>query len=47
MHLLDGKTGNLKDTINLGKNIEATPAVYNNTVVVGTRGKKIYAITLH
>ncbi len=46
MHLLDGRTGKLKDTINLGKNIEATPAVFENTIVVGTRGKKIYAITL-
>ena len=46
MHLLDGKTGKVKDTINLGKNIEATPAVFNNTIVVGTRGKKIYGITL-
>lgn len=46
MHLLDGRTGKLRDTINLGKNIEATPAVFENTIVVGTRGKKIYAITL-
>ena len=46
MHLLDGKTGNVKDTINLGKNIEATPAVFNNMIIVGTRGKKIYGITL-
>lgn len=46
MHLLDGRTGKLKDTVNLGKNIEASPAVFENTIVVGTRGKKIYAITL-
>lgn len=46
MMLLDGRNGKVKDTINLGKNIEATPAVYNNTIVVGTRGKKIYGITL-
>ena len=46
MHLLDGRTGELKDTINLGKNVEASPAVFENTIVVGTRGKKIYAITL-
>ncbi len=46
MHLLDGLTGKLCDTINLGKNIEASPAVFGNTIVVGTRGKKIYAITL-
>ncbi len=46
MFLLDGLTGQLKDTINLGKNIEASPAVYGNTIVVGTRGKKIYGIVL-
>ena len=46
MFLLDGRTGVLKDTINLGKNIEATPAVFGNTIVVGTRGKKIYGIVL-
>ena len=46
MFLLDGRTGVLKDTINLGKNIEASPAVFGNTIVVGTRGKKICAITL-
>lgn len=47
MHLIDGLTGKVKDTINLGENIEATPAVYNNMIVVGTRGKKIYGITLN
>ena len=46
MFLLDGRTGTLKSTINLGKNIEATPAVFGNTIVVGTRGKKIYGIVL-
>ncbi len=46
MHLLDGRTGVLKDTINLGKNVEASPAVFENTIVVGTRGKKIFGILL-
>ena len=46
MFLLDGRTGVLKSSINLGKNIEASPAVFGNTIVVGTRGKKIYGITL-
>lgn len=46
MHLLDGRTGVLKDTINLGKNVEASPAVFENTIVVGTRGKKIFGIGL-
>ena len=46
MFLLDGRTGNLKSTVNLGKNIEASPAVFGNTIVVGTRGKKICAVVL-
>ncbi|MEL7609999.1 MAG: pyrrolo-quinoline quinone [Bacillota bacterium] len=46
MFLLDGLTGVLLDTINLGGNIEASPAVYNNTIVVGTRLNEIYGITL-
>ena len=46
MVLLDGKTGTELDKVNLGSNIEATPAVYGNTVVVGTRGQKIYGITI-
>lgn len=46
MFLLDGLTGTLLDTINLGGNIEASPAVYNNTIVVGTRSNVIYGVTL-
>lgn len=46
MHLLNAKTGELYDTIYLGANIEASPIVYNNTIVVGTRGMKIYGIEI-
>lgn len=46
MFLIDGRTGELYDTINLGKNIEASPAAFGNTIVVGTRGQKIYGITV-
>ncbi|MEZ4358513.1 MAG: PQQ-binding-like beta-propeller repeat protein [Eubacteriales bacterium] len=46
MALIDGKTGTELDKVSLGTNIEATPAVYGNTVVVGTRGQKIYGITI-
>ena len=39
MFFIDGITGKLYDTINLaGANIEATPAAFENTIVVGTRG---------
>lgn len=46
MFLLEGKTGKLLDSINLGSNIEASPAVFDNTIVVGTRGQKIFGIKL-
>lgn len=39
MFLIDGRTGTLYDRINLGgANIEASPAAFENTIVVGTRG---------
>lgn len=39
MFMIDGLTGELYDRINLGgANIEATPAAFENTIVVGTRG---------
>jgi len=46
MYLLDGKTGELLDEISLGGKVEASPAVYGNTVVVGTRSKKIVGVTI-
>ena len=36
------RPGKILDTINLGTNIEASPAVFGNTIVVGTRGQKIF-----
>jgi hypothetical protein len=47
MFLLEGKTGKIVDTINLGTNIEASPAVFDNTIVVGTRGQKIFGIKIN
>lgn len=44
MYLVNGLTGELYDTTNLGANVEASPAAFENTIVVGTRGKKIYGI---
>ena len=46
MHLIDGLTGDILDTLSLGGLIEASPAVYNNTVVLGTRDQKTYGIKL-
>lgn len=46
IYLFDGQTGEVLDYRDLGSNMEASPAVYNNTIVVGTRGNGIYGITL-
>ena len=44
MHFVDGKTGTVEDVLTLNSNIEASPAVFNGMLVVGTRGEKIYGI---
>jgi len=47
MHLLDGLTGELLDKFSLGGAlVEASPAVYENTVVVGTRGQRIWGVNI-
>ena len=46
LHLLDARTGKLLDQLPLGANIEASPAVVGNTLVVVTRGMKIFGIEL-
>lgn len=45
MSMLDSK-GNTLTTIGLGSNIEASPAVFNDTLVVGTRGGQVYGIKI-
>ncbi|WP_010250350.1 outer membrane protein assembly factor BamB family protein [Acetivibrio cellulolyticus] len=44
MHLIEGQTGNILDRIPLGGNVEGSPAVYDDMIVVGTRGQKIWGI---
>lgn len=44
--LIEGTTGNILDKINLGANVEGSPAVFENMIVVGTRGQKIYGINI-
>lgn len=46
LHLLDGKTGAVLDSIALNANIESSPVVFENTVVVATRGGKVYGIKI-
>lgn len=44
IYLLDGKTGEQLSYMNLGGNIEASPAMYGNYAVVGTRAMRTYCI---
>ena len=46
MFLLDGKTGRIVSHISLGANIEASPAVFGDTIVIGTRGQEIYGVKI-
>ena len=39
IHLLDGLTGGVVDVLEIDGEIEASPAAYNNVVVIGTTGK--------
>ena len=46
LHLLDGRTGLELDSISLGGTTEASPAVYENIVVIGTRSSRFFGIKL-
>ena len=44
--LIDGLCGTQLASVNIGSNVEASPAIFENTLVVGTRGCKIYGVKL-
>ncbi len=46
MHLMDPKNGNILDTISVGANVEGSPAIYDDMVVVGSYAKKIYGVKI-
>lgn len=46
MHLLEGATGKILDKINLSSNIEASPAIFEDMIVVATRGGRIFGIRI-
>ena len=46
LHLFNPNTGEDYSTLQLEKNIEASPAVYGNMLVVGTYAKKLYGIRI-
>lgn len=47
LHLIDASNGSILDTITLNGNIESSPAVFNNKLVVATRNNTIYSIDIN
>lgn len=46
LHLFDPKTGKDLDVVKLGQNIESSPAIYKDMIVVGSYAQKIYGIKI-
>lgn len=46
MHLLNAQNGETLDKISIGSTVEASPVVYKDTLVVGTRGQWVYGIKI-
>jgi hypothetical protein len=46
MHLFDPNTGADLSTLSLGKNTEASPAVYGNMIVVASYARRIWGIRI-
>ncbi|MEG2315421.1 MAG: PQQ-binding-like beta-propeller repeat protein, partial [Clostridia bacterium] len=44
IHLMDGKSGEIVNTLKLDGEITASPAVYGNLLVIGTTGKDTGAV---
>ncbi|HEX2927620.1 MAG TPA: pyrrolo-quinoline quinone, partial [Ruminiclostridium sp.] len=46
MRLLDTADGKTLDTISLQGNVESSPSMYNDTLVVGSYARKIFGIKI-
>ncbi len=46
IHFIEGSSGKILDTIHLNSNIEATPAIYENKIVVANRGGEIHCVVI-
>ena len=46
VHLVDGRTGERLSTVEVNGHVEASPVVYDNMIVIGTRGQVMYGIRI-
>lgn len=46
MYLMDPKNGETLDTVSVERNVEASPAIYNDMIVVGSYARKIFGVRI-
>ncbi|MDD4395776.1 MAG: dehydrogenase, partial [Bacteroidales bacterium] len=46
VYLIDGKSGKIITTRYIGNNFESSPIVIDNHVVIGSRGREIYKLSI-
>lgn len=46
LHLLDGHDGSILDSLQLNGNIESSPVVFENNIVIATRGGSVYGVKI-
>lgn len=46
MYLIEGSSGKVLNKVSLGANVEGSPVVYDDLIVVGTRGQKIFGVRI-
>ncbi len=46
VHLMNGADGETLTTVSVGSNVEASPIVFNDMMVVGTRGQQVFGIKI-
>ena len=46
LYLIDGATGKTLYSEGLGSNIEASPIIFEDTLVVGTRGGNVWGVKI-
>ena len=44
--MINGTTGKVLTSVNIGSNVEASPAIFNDMLVVGTRGMQVWGVKI-
>jgi outer membrane protein assembly factor BamB len=46
IYLMDPQNGEVLDKVSLGANVEGSPSIYNDTIVIGSYAKKIFGLKI-